>query len=222
VPDAIDASGLPRPPMAEDGKRWIPRLAEKSSQQREEAAKELYNLGGWLSHHVLTAWSDCPEFAALLLRDKIGSISNAVRDTVGIAVLPETFKRIREANSSPRLAEVPPDQDALEFELHFTMQMPEGRGTIEAPIRLDILTTNQPGGDGAIAKFLAKFGEGIQQVEYEVSDVDLATKILAERFGQKAIYPATRSGANGTRVNFFLPPAEASKRILIELVEPTK
>ena len=208
--------------MAEDGKRWIPKLADQSFQQREEAARELFNLGGWISRDALTSWSDSPEFAGLFLRDKIGSILNAVRDTVGIAVLPETFNRIREANGSPRLAEVPPDQDALEFELHFSMQMPEGRGTIKAPVRLDILTTKQPGGDGAIAKFLAKFGEGIQQVEYEVSDVDRATKILAERFGLKAVYSATRPGADGTRVNFFLAPAEAGKKILIELVEPAK
>ena len=42
------------------------------------------------------------------------------RLTVGIAVLPETFEKIRAANGSPPLADVPPDQDVLEFELEFS------------------------------------------------------------------------------------------------------
>jgi hypothetical protein len=129
---------------------------------------------------------------------------------------PERFAQIRDANGMPRLAEVPPDQDASEFELHFSVL------ETNTPIRLDILTTKQPGGEGAIAKFLAKFGEGIQQVEFEVTNVDDATRILAERFGVKAIYPATRAGADGTRVNFFLVPTVSGKKILIELVEAAR
>ena len=57
------------------------------------------------------------------------------------------------------LADVPPDQDALEFEIEF----PTG-------VRLDILTTREPAGAGAIARFLQKFGEGIQQVEFLVTN----------------------------------------------------
>ena len=45
-------------------------------------------------------------------------------------------------------------------------------------VHLDILTTKAPGGNGAIARFLEKFGEGIQQVELDVTDVDRATEIL--------------------------------------------
>ena len=67
----------------------------------------------------------------------------------------------------------------------------------------DILTTPVPAGSGAIARFLEKFGEGIQQVEIDVTDVDRATEILRTRFKLDPIYPATRPGANGTRVNFF-------------------
>src|SRR5258708_35754590 len=59
--------------------------------------------------------------------------------TVGLAVQRDTFGRIRIANGTPRLAEVPPDQDAEEFELHFAER-----------ISLDILTTREPGGSGAI------------------------------------------------------------------------
>jgi hypothetical protein len=33
------------------------------------------------------------------------------------------------------------------------------------------------------------------------------------------VYEATRSGADGTRVNFFLVPAAEGRKVLIELVE---
>lgn len=202
------------PPAVEDGNHWVAQLTSETRRDRERAMRELFHLGGWVAHHPICAWLDSPESKSLFVREQVGTNPNGLKPTVGVAVLPETFSRIRELNGSPPLADVPPDQDALEFELHFVQR----EGGI--PIRLDILTTKDPDADGAIAKFLKKFGEGIQQVEFEVSDVDRATQILADQFNQKAIYPATRPGANGTRVNFFLVPTEAGKKILIELVEP--
>ncbi len=140
---------------------------------------------------------------------------HVARLTVGIAVLPETFEKIRAANGSPPLADAPADQDVLEFELEFAESgMPY--------VRLDILTTKAPGGNGAIARFLEKFGEGIQQVEIDVTDVDRATEILRTRFKIEPIYPATRPGANGTRVNFFLVTAINNQKVLVELVEQPK
>jgi hypothetical protein len=82
-----------------------------------------------------------------------------------------------------------------------------------------VLTTHTPGGAGAIARYLGKFGEGIQQVEFDVHDVDKASSILQERFGLERIYPVTRAGANGTRVNFFLVTGSDGRKTLIELVE---
>ena len=105
---------------------------------------------------------------------------------------------------------VPPDQDAEEFEWN-----------PDEAVHLDILTTRALGKDGAIAKFLAKFGEGIQQVEFLTSDVGKVTRLLASRMNIMPIYPATRSGADGTRVNFFLVSAAEGRKILIELVEAT-
>jgi len=128
--------------------------------------------------------------------------------TVGLAVTPETFRAIREANGSPRLAEVPPDQDAEEFELHFPDR-----------VMLDVLTTKEPGGPGAIARYLAKFGEGIQQVEFLCHNVDRAAAILREAFQLTPIYPATRRGADGTRINFFLVGVPGGGKVLIELYE---
>jgi hypothetical protein len=71
-------------------------------------------------------------------------------------------------------------------------------------------------------EFELESGEGIQQVELYVKDVDRATEILRTRFGVQPVYPATRPGANGTRVNFFLVAAPAGGKVLIELVEIPK
>lgn len=150
------------------------------------------------------SWFLDPEFATYVVRDRAGIPAL----TVGLAVQPANFEAIRAACGSPRLAEVPPDQDAREFELHF----PGGA-------RLDVLTTSAPGGTGAIARFLGKSGEGVQQVEIAVTDVDHATENLRARFGISPVYPATRPGADGTRVNFFLVADESKRKVLIELVE---
>ncbi len=103
---------------------------------------------------------------------------------------------------------MPPDQDAREFELDFPNR-----------VRLDILTTGDPEGAGAIARYLQKFGESIQQIELLTRDVDQATQLLQTRFGLTPVFPNTRAGANGTRVNFFLVPAPSGRKVLIELVE---
>jgi hypothetical protein len=190
------------------------RLAAPEETARQQAAQMLFDLGRALSRETIEHWQQDSEFRSLLLVDQ-----DSPRATVGIAVTPELFANIRTANGAPKLANVPPDQDAVEFELHFSRVQPTGKDSSSPSIRLDILTTQIPGGEGAIAKFLEKFGEGIQQVEYEVSNVDRATQILADEFAQKAIYPATRPGADGTRVNFFLVSTPGGKRILIELVE---
>jgi hypothetical protein len=176
----------------------IAALSSADAAARARAAGFLYEQGAALSEAATAAWRDDAELAALFT----GS------PTVGVAVRPETFEHIHAANDSPPLADVPPDQDAREFELHFPPK-----------ISLDILTTREPGGAGAIARFLDRRGEGIQQVELFVSDVDRATTLLRDRHGLEPIYPATRPGADGTRVNFFLVPTPAGSKVLIELVE---
>ena len=182
---------------ARDIARSIAQLAEPDPAQRAAAAASLYREGSSLSASATSEWMKDAEFRALV---------RSAECVVGIAVQPKTFDAIRAANGSPRLADVPPDQDAKEFELtlggwHF-----------------DILTTRDPGGAGAIARYLQKFGAGIQQIEINVSDVDHATEILRARFGINPVYPETRPGADGTRINFFLAPAQG-KKALIELVE---
>ena len=187
--------------MGELKQEWIAELSSPEASRRAHGAREIHAYGRSLSDHAIHGWWQNEEFARLLGSDP--------EVTVGLAVRAQTFAAIRKANGWTKLAEVPPDQDAAEFELHF-----------EGPISLDILTSREPDSDGAIAKFLVKFGAGIQQVEFRCTDVNRATAILRENFAIAAVYPETRPGANGTRVNFFLVPAEDGKKILIELYEP--
>lgn len=193
--------------MPNDLAEVIRRLAAPDQSERERAAREIFQRGVGLAHPVIEKWLADKELSAAYVPDA----SNSPKATVGIAVTPEHFAEIRAAWGSPRLAEVPPDQDAMEFELH------SGHHT-----RLDILTTAQPGGPGAIARFLQKSGEGIQQVELLVRDVDHATEILRTKYNLEPIYPQTRTGADKTRVNFFLVATPQGKKVLIELVEPTR
>jgi len=199
-------------PDAGEIAQWIDDLSASDDLTRGVSALKLYLAGGTLWLGVAGPWIADPEFRALqhpFSVDEAGlPSSEKTVYVVGIAVRPETFARIRAANGWPRLADVPPDQDALEFELHL------------AGIHyFDVLTTREPGGSGAIARYLEKFGEGIQQIEMLVTDVDRATEILRARFSLQPVYPTTRAGADGTRVNFFLVPAPDGKKVLIELVE---
>jgi hypothetical protein len=200
---------------------YIAQLSDTDAQVRLRAARDIFDWGTRLCDPILEKWMADAELARLLVRvesDAAGAVAAsdlplraAVRScaaTVGIAVQPEQFTKIRVANGAPKLARVPPDQDAMEFELEFP-----------GHTRIDALTTHTPGGDGAIARYLKKFGEGVQQVEFDVRNVDAATSVLRRSFGLEPIYPATRAGANGTPVNFFLVAGGDGRKILIELVE---
>src|SRR5262249_46644111 len=151
----------------------IRELSDSDSARRERAAAEIFRLGIVLARAAAATWLADTEFAQQFVLDA----SHFPQTTVGLAVNRENFRTIRAANGSPCLAAVPPDQDAEEFELDFSHR-----------IHLDVLTTRDPLGSGAIARYLAKFGEGIQQVELLTRSVDQATRILRERFALEPIY----------------------------------
>jgi hypothetical protein len=180
---------------------WIARLSRADAREREEAARELFRRGCALAEPALRSWFANAEFRALVR-------AGGPLLTVGVAVIPERFEEIRTSFGLPRMAQVPPDQDAREFEIEFAHG-----------VRLDILTTRDPAGGGAIARFLARFGEDIQQVECDVRDVSRATEILRTKFALAPVYPEARSGAGDTRVNFFLVPIAEGRKVLIEMVE---
>jgi hypothetical protein len=191
-------------PSSESIAAYISQLARPDAKQREAAAYALFRLGCASAEPVLKKWFADPEFRALVP-------SGGVLLTVGLAVQPATFEAIRARFGQPQLAEVPEDQDVLEFELNFAHG-----------VRLDVITPRAATGEGAIAKFLARFGDGIQQVECDVRDVSRATELLQQRFQVQPIYPEIRAGANRTRVNFFLVPIADDRKLLIELVESPK
>jgi hypothetical protein len=180
-------------------------LSDPSAGKRAEAATAIFHQGREQARLAIRPWLTNNALSQMFIMDDSGFPET----TVGVAVEPETFESIRKACASPHLADVPPDQDAREFELEFSQN-----------VRLDILTTRDRAGSGAIARHLEKFGESIQQVELLVTNVDRATEILASQFSDLPVYPQTRPGANGTRINFFLVPS-GSRKVLIELVEAT-
>jgi hypothetical protein len=192
----------------------IEQLCDRDPAVRGRAAGEIFARGRERAARCASEWLRDAELAACFLLERFehsehsGLPPKFPRTTVGVAVHPPTFERILTANGDPRMAKVPPDLDAKEFELHF-----------DAGVRLDILTTRDKGGGGAIARFLAKFGEGIQQVELSVRNVDRATELLRDRFGATPVFSESRSGADGTRVNFFLVADGEAGKLLIELVE---
>lgn len=190
---------------------WIEDLSNPDPRVRNQSLRLLHQEGLSLCADILKNWTADFEFAGLLRRVHPGanqpkSVAEAI--VVGIAVMPESFHRIRSANGNAPLSNVPPHVDALEFELF-----------LEPAVNLDILTSREPKGTGAIARYLQKFGGGIQQVEIFVRSVDRATEILRSRFAAASIYPAAQAGAEGTRVNFFLLTASDGNKVLIELVE---
>lgn len=73
--------------------------------------------------------------------------------------------------------------------------------------------------DSPIGKFLARNGEGIQQIAYTVDDVDVeSARLRAE--GIRLLYDVPKSGTAGSRVNFVHPKDAAG--VLVELVEPAR
>src|SRR5579864_2472265 len=118
----------PIPGRAKDGKlaALIQKLSDADPETRISAATDIFRLGSELAHSATAAWFLDAELASCLLLGETGR----PKTTVGIAVNRANFERIRTANGTPQLANVPDDQDAQEFEIEF----PDGA-------RLDILTT---------------------------------------------------------------------------------
>lgn len=188
----------------------IRSLYDADPSKRRRAAREIFEHRWELARPAIEKWLGDPEIFSNAGFDPADTKSCPPGIVVGLAVEHETFERIRAANGSPRLANVPPEHDAIEFELDFPQA-----------VRLGVLGARRPDGNGALARYLRKFGEGIQQIEIRVRDVDRATKALRAKFGLESVYPAARAGADGARVNFFLAPA-AGRKVLIELVEPPR
>jgi hypothetical protein len=187
----------------------IEQLGGADEPHRLAAAANLFTLGANMAWPLAVAWMADTELAALFVTERYDDPPVIQPETtVGVAVSPGNFMRIRGAHGDPAEAGVPPDQDAREFELH------------PAPsVRLDILTSRNPAGTGALARFLQRNGEGIQQVEFQVRDAARVQELLHGKFQLTPIYPYVRPGANGTIVNFFLLPVVNGEKVLVEFFE---
>ena len=71
--------------------------------------------------------------------------------------------------------------------------------------------------DSPIGKFLARNGEGIQQMALRVTDIEEAAAAL-QAAGVRVLYDAPKRGTAGSRVNFCHP--KDCGGVLMELVEP--
>jgi methylmalonyl-CoA/ethylmalonyl-CoA epimerase len=70
--------------------------------------------------------------------------------------------------------------------------------------------------DSPVGRFLARHGEGIQQIAYGVEDIDAAGEALRAA-GVRLLYDETKRGTAGSRVNFVHPKDAGG--VLIELVQ---
>ena len=91
-------------------------LSHANAHVRRDAARDLYVAGVALCEAAIDEWRTDREFDELLVR--ASHEHSPWRMVVGIAVKPETFAAIHKVMGAPRLADVPPDQDAKEFEIH--------------------------------------------------------------------------------------------------------
>ena len=70
--------------------------------------------------------------------------------------------------------------------------------------------------DSPIGKFLARSGEGVQQVAYGVDDVAEVSRQLREQ-GMTLLYDEPKGGTAGSKVNFVHPKSTGG--VLVELVQ---
>src|SRR3954447_2186409 len=71
--------------------------------------------------------------------------------------------------------------------------------------------------DTGVAKFIAKNGEGMHHVAYQVEDIDAALGRVREA-GMRLIDEQPRTGIRGSRVAFLHPKSTGG--VLTEIVEP--
>ena len=79
---------------------------------------------------------------------------------------------------------------------------------------LELLEPTDP--DGAIGRYIAKYGPGIQHVAFEVDDVDATVRDLQAK-GAQLIDTAPRPGADNTRIAFLHPKGAGG--VLIEVCQ---
>lgn len=80
--------------------------------------------------------------------------------------------------------------------------------------KIELLATTRD--DGPIARFIAKRGEGIHHLAFEVSDIDFEIDRL-QRAGYRLIDTVPKSGADNKRIAFLHP--RSTNGVLVELCQ---
>lgn len=87
---------------------------------------------------------------------------------------------------------------------------PDGKSQVQILAPLDESST--------IAKFLDRNGPGLQQLAFEVADIEQACAVLRER-GVRLLYAEPKIGTGGSLINFVHPKDVLG--VLVELVQTT-
>ncbi|QSB05984.1 methylmalonyl-CoA epimerase [Natronoglycomyces albus] len=86
---------------------------------------------------------------------------------------------------------------------------PDGSSQVQLLAPLDENST--------IQKFLDRQGPGLQQLAFEVEDIDHACAVLRDK-GVRLLFDEPKTGTGGSRINFAHPKDVGG--VLVELVEP--
>lgn len=109
-------------------------------------------------------------------------------------------------------------RDALGLKVASTEAVPgEGVRVAFLPMgepRIELLEALGP--DSPVARFVAKKGEGIHHICFQVADIEEALAAMRLR-GAEIIEPAIRIGAGGNRIAFIHP--RSTHGVLLELKE---
>ncbi|WFE54838.1 methylmalonyl-CoA epimerase [Micromonospora sp. WMMD1155] len=81
--------------------------------------------------------------------------------------------------------------------------------------RIQLLAPAGP--ESPVARFLDRRGPGLQQIAYEVADVEASSRAL-QQMGIPLLFASPQLGTAGSRVNFIHPGRAGG--VLVELVEP--
>jgi methylmalonyl-CoA/ethylmalonyl-CoA epimerase len=109
-------------------------------------------------------------------------------------------------------------QDALGMKLERVESEEGGRTQVAfMPVgSSDVELVEPQDAESGLAKFLAKRGEGVHHICFEVDDIDAALARLKEH-GAQLIDETPRTNANGTRYAFIHP--KSAHGVLIELYQ---
>ena len=132
-------------------------------------------------------------------------------DHIGIATVD-----IEHASKFWKLIGMKPGDDEINLEQDVKIRMlygnnENGENTHSKVELIESLSENSP-----IAKFIAKRGEGIQQLAISVVDIDELIKNLIEK-GVRTINKKSMEGAGGHKIAFVHP--ESTGGVLVELVQ---